>query len=73
MSLNLVDPLKVKAMGVKKPFDEKGNSLQALEEQGNRYYPADARGNVDEWAAVIKRRTEAYEREMQEKQILKQD
>lgn len=36
-----------------------------------RYYPIDAKGEVDEWGAVIKRQTEAYYRNEAEKQTQK--
>lgn len=55
MSSNVIDALKVHTMGVKKPFEDKGGSMKALADQGNRYYPIDGAGNVDEWGAVIKR------------------
>ena len=60
---NLIDPLKIHTQGVKKPLEHKGGKLQTLADGGQRYYPTDAKGNLDEWGAVIKRQAEAYERE----------
>ena len=62
--MSVIDPLKVHTMGVKKPMNDKQGSMQAMAEQGNRYYPQDGRGNPDEWGAVIKRQTEVYNREV---------
>ena len=56
-------------MGVKKPMPDKHGSMQNMAAQGNRYYPSDGQGNPDEWGAVIKRQTEVYNREVQEKQV----
>jgi hypothetical protein len=36
-----------------------------------RYYPTDARGNLDEWGAVQKHREEVYQRQKQEEAIMK--
>lgn len=69
VSNNVIDALKVHTMGVKKPFGDKDASMQALAAQGNRYYPIDGAGNVDEWGAVIKRQTEVFQRELQDKGI----
>ena len=57
---NLIDPLKIHTQGVKKPMEDKGQKMQAMVEGGQRYYPTDPRGNLDEWGAVIKRQVEAY-------------
>ena len=40
-------------------------------ENNQRYYPRDPKGNLDEWGAVIKRQTEAYQRDQADKQIQK--
>ena len=63
MSGNLIDPLKMHTQGVKKPLEDKGEKLNALANNNQRYYPTDARGGLDEWGAVIKRQGEAYQRE----------
>lgn len=68
---NLIDPLKIHTQGVKKPLEHKGDKMQVLAQNNQRYYPKDAKGNVDEWGAVIKRQTEAYARDMQTNQIQK--
>ena len=67
--MQVVDSLKIHTMGVKKPMNDKQGSMQNMAAQGNRYYPQDGQGNVDEWGAVIKRQTEVYNREVQEKQV----
>ena len=54
MGDNLIDPLRMHAQGVKKPMEHKGEKLQALADNNQRYYPKDAKGGVDEWGAVIK-------------------
>lgn len=54
-----MDPLKM-AYGVKKPLDQKASQIQALQQDAKRYYPTDARGNVDEWGAVLKHREEVF-------------
>ena len=51
----VMDPLKMHTAGVKKPFKEKEGKIQSLQENQERYYPVDPRGNLDEWGAVIKR------------------
>ena len=62
----MIDPLKIHTQGVKKPLEDKGDKLTALANNNQRYYPQDARGGIDEWAAVIKRQGEAFAREQQE-------
>ena len=71
MSSNLIDPLKVHTLGVKKPLEEKEGKIQQMYNEHKRYYPLDAKGDIDEWGAVIKRQTENYNREKQERQINK--
>ena len=61
----VMDPLKMHTQGVKKPFAEKGDKIQQLYDNQERYYPVDPKGNLDEWGAVIKRQTEAYNRDVQ--------
>ena len=61
----VMDPLKMHTAGVKKPFKEKEGKIQSLQENQERYYPVDPRGNLDEWGAVIKRQTEAFNRDIQ--------
>ena len=51
-----MDPLKYHTQGVKKPLEQKGDKIQALHSEQMRYYPVDAKGNLDEWGAVIKHR-----------------
>ena len=68
---NLIDPLRIHTQGVKKPLEDKGQKLQSLADNNQRYYPTDPRGNLDEWGAVIKRQTEAYNREQYEKSVAK--
>ena len=68
---NLIDPLRIHTQGVKKPMEDKGGKLQNLADNNQRYYPTDPRGNLDEWGAVIKRQTEAYNREQYEKSVAK--
>ena len=60
MGDNLIDPLRMRAQGVKKPMEHKGEKLQALADNNQRYYPKDAKGGVDEWGAVIKFQQEIY-------------
>lgn len=60
MTDNLIDPLKIHTQGVKKPLGDKGGKMNAMNEAGQRYYPTDPRGNIDEWGAVIKRQAESY-------------
>ena len=54
------DPLKMRAMGFKKPIDEKHEKIQNYENELKRYYPIDRQGGVDEWGAVIKQQTDAH-------------
>ena len=42
-----MDPLKLRALGVKKPLEEK-ESYQNQNEY-KRYYPVDKQGQIDEW------------------------
>ena len=65
------DPLKMK-YGVKTPYGMKEEQIKQLYDNNKRYYPSDIRGNVDEWGAVLKHRTEVYQREQAEAQIQKQ-
>jgi len=50
MDTSLIDPLKLAAYGVKKPF--------APKDTGVRDYPTDCKGGVDEWGAILKHRDE---------------
>ena len=68
---NLIDPLKIHTQGVKKPLEHKGDKMQVLAQNNQRYYPKDAKGNLDEWGAVIKRQAEAYARDQQTQSIQK--
>ena len=62
MSDQLVDPLKVHTMGVKKPLEEKKDRIRQYYEEAKRYYPSNERVSVDEWGAVIKNQSEAFRR-----------
>ena len=68
----VMDPLKMHTAGVKKPMQEKGEKLQNLYANQERYYPTDPKGNLDEWGAVIKRQTEAYQRDVQVQAVQKE-
>lgn len=68
---NLIDPLKLGSYGVKRPLEEKQERIKELEANHKRYYPVDNRGNLDEWAAVIKNQEEQYKNEMERKRIEK--
>ena len=59
---DLIDPVKARAYGIKRPFDEKVERVAALHEEGKRYYPGDRKTGVDEWGAVIKHQSEMYEK-----------
>ena len=67
--LNMMDPFKIHAVGVKKPLEEKNASINNLYEQQQRYYPTDPRGNLDEWGAVIKRQAEAHKKALEDQQV----
>ena len=67
-----MDPLKMHTAGVKKPMQEKEGKIQNLYQNQERYYPTDPKGNLDEWGAVIKRQTEAYQRDVQVQQVQKE-
>lgn len=64
----IMDPLKM-AHGVKKPLQDKAEKIQQLYGEQKRYYPVDRKGQVDEWGAVQRHRTEVYQREQAEAQI----
>ena len=57
---DLIDPVKARAFGIKRPFDEKGERIAQLTNEGKRYYPEDRNAGVDEWGAVIKHQSEMY-------------
>ena len=65
----VMDPLKMNAQGVKRPLEDKDHKISSLPEQGMRYYPTTARGDVDEWGAVQRHRQEVYQREKAEEAI----
>lgn len=51
----IVDPLKVRSFGVKRPMEEKTNKLrQSQSGDYRRYYPKNRQGNIDEWGAMIR-------------------
>ena len=66
-----VDPLKFHTYGIKKPIEQKQESIQNLYDQQKRYYPIDKHGQIDEWGAVIRKQAENYEREQNEAKIRK--
>jgi archaellum component FlaC len=39
-----MDPLKLRAMGVKKPLEDKKEKIEHLQEEYKRYYPVDKNG-----------------------------
>ena len=53
-------------------MEHKGEKLQALADNNQRYYPKDAKGGVDEWGAVIKFQQEIYQKQQQDMQNQKQ-
>ena len=65
-----MDPLKM-AYGVKKPLDAKSSKISELQQGQKRYYPTSARGDIDEWGAVIQHRQEVYQREKAEEGLQK--
>ena len=71
-NMNMMDPLKIHAAGVKKPLEQKNDKIQNLYQDQMRYYPTDQKGNLDEWGAVIKRQAEAYNRQMEDNRVQKQ-
>ena len=71
-NMNMMDPLKIHAAGVKKPLEQKNDKIQNLYQDQMRYYPTDKKGNLDEWGAVIKRQAEAYNRQMDDNRVQKQ-
>ena len=71
-NMNMMDPLKIHAAGVKKPLEQKNDKIQNLYQDQMRYYPTDKKGNLDEWGAVIKRQAEAYNRQMEDNRVQKQ-
>lgn len=50
----------MRAMGVKKPLDEKQDKIANYQNELKRYYPVDKHGQLDEWGAVIKHQAEQY-------------
>jgi hypothetical protein len=71
---SLVDPLKLRTYGVKKPLDQKEEKIQQLYDQNKRYYPKlrngetesssnKITGQIDEWGAVVKHQVEMHERQ----------
>jgi hypothetical protein len=47
---------------VKRSQFEVDRKADELMQQGKRYYPKDGKGNLDEWAAIIKRQAEVVDR-----------
>ncbi|CDW82789.1 calmodulin [Stylonychia lemnae] len=64
-----VDPLKLGAYGVKKPLDEKSQSIQDLIAASKRYYPMDRMGNIDEWGAIVNQQVDNYQRAQEQKKL----
>jgi hypothetical protein len=55
---------------VKKPIEEKQDKIRELyEEKHLRYYPVDTKGQLDEWAAVIKHQDDIYKTEMERRRM----
>jgi hypothetical protein len=52
-------------------MEEKKDKIKKLTDEHKRYYPMDNRGNLDEWAAVIKHQEEQYSNEMERRKITK--
>ena len=71
-NMNMMDPLKIHAAGVKKPLEQKSQKINNLYNEQMRYYPTDQKGNLDEWGAVIKKQTEAYNKHLDDQRIVKQ-
>lgn len=60
-----MDPLKHRAFGVKKTVGDisrlAAESQQAAElAAAKRAYPMDAKGNIDEWAAVVQKQSDIH-------------
>lgn len=55
----IVDPLKTRSFGVKKPVEEKIN-LEASPGSSKRTYPINKYGNRDEWGAMIHHQAEMH-------------
>lgn len=66
----VMDPLKM-GHGVKKPLDQKAEKIQELQNNQKRYYPTSVTGDVDEWGAMQRHRTEVYQRQKAEEAIQK--
>jgi hypothetical protein len=61
------DPLKMRAMGFKKPIDEKQEKIQNYENNLQRYYPINRQGGIDEWGAVIRQQADAHKQAEEDK------
>lgn len=44
MTTNVMDPLKLRALGVKKPLEDKKDRIESMQEEYKRYYPVDKNG-----------------------------
>ena len=51
--MEINDTLKFASYGWKKDYSQKLDKRALLEAQNKQYYPADGRGVVDEWQALI--------------------
>eukprot|EP00347_Sterkiella_histriomuscorum_P022817 403337038 len=67
--VNQVDPFKFTTYGVKKPLDEKTQSIQDLLAQSKRYYPVDRHGNIDEWGAIVSQQLDTYNKSVEQKKL----
>ena len=80
----VVDPLKYRSFGVKRPIEEKQEKLKLsssiLNNTKTRYYPIIRNGNetsvfskaipnVDEWGALIKHQSEIHETETKQRML----
>jgi len=69
MSEPLVDPLKVRTWGVKRPLDEKMPEIQQELQEGKRYYPESSNHKMDEWGAILRHREEMAQVQDAQKRI----
>ena len=60
----VANPLKFKSFGLKKPYAVKIEEVKKRSKPGYRWYPRDVKGNVDEWAALIKHKEEAHHKDL---------
>lgn len=53
MEFGLNDSLKSRAFGSKKDIMSKQDKIEQIENEGGKYYPRDANGNINEWGAIL--------------------